>query len=87
MGVNMESRVVNFNEKPDHPTQPGNPNLALASMGVYVFNTRFLYETIGADADDKNSSHDFGKGHHPGIWSPITTGVFAQSFEESCCKI
>lgn len=87
MGVNMESRVVNFNEKPGHPNpSPGNPNLALASMGVYVFNTRFLYEQLVRDADDKNSSHDFGKDIIPHLVS-ANYRVFAQSFEESCVNL
>ncbi len=87
MGVNMESRVVNFNEKPDHPTPiPGNPDLALASMGVYVFNTRFLYEQLVRDADDKNSSHDFGKDIIPHLVSAHYR-VFAQSFEDSCVNL
>ena len=87
MGVDRESRVVNFNEKPDHPTPtPGNPDLALASMGVYVFNTSFLYEQLVRDADDKNSSHDFGKDIIPHLVSAHYR-VFAQSFEESCVNL
>jgi glucose-1-phosphate adenylyltransferase len=87
MGVDTESRVVNFHEKPDHPTPiPGNPNLALASMGVYVFNTRFLYEQLVRDADDKNSSHDFGKDIIPHLVS-ARYRVFAQSFEDSCVNL
>jgi glucose-1-phosphate adenylyltransferase len=87
MGVDMESRVVNFNEKPEHPTSiPGNPDMALASMGVYVFNTRFLYEQLVRDADDKNSSHDFGKDIIPHLVS-ANYRVFAQSFEESCVNL
>ena len=87
MGVDTESRVVNFHEKPDHPTPiPGNPNLALASMGVYVFNTRFLYEQLVRDADDKNSSHDFGKDIIPHLVSAHYR-VFAQSFEDSCVNL
>jgi glucose-1-phosphate adenylyltransferase len=87
MGVNMESQVVNFNEKPEYPTPiPGNPDMALASMGVYVFNTRFLYEQLVRDADDKNSSHDFGKDIIPHLVSAHYR-VFAQSFEESCVNL
>ncbi|MDP1637757.1 MAG: glucose-1-phosphate adenylyltransferase [Candidatus Nitrotoga sp.] len=87
MGVDTESRVVNFHEKPDHPTPiPGNLNLALASMGVYVFNTRFLYEQLVRDADDKNSSHDFGKDIIPHLVS-ARYRVFAQSFEDSCVNL
>jgi glucose-1-phosphate adenylyltransferase len=40
---------------------PGRPDLALASMGIYVFDTHFLFEELKRDAADPNSSHDFGK--------------------------
>lgn len=87
MGVDKELRVVNFNEKPDHPTPiPGNPDLALASMGVYVFNTRFLFEQLVRDADDKNSSHDFGKDIIPYLLS-ANYRVIAHSFEDSCVNM
>jgi len=62
MSVDAENRVVKFSEKPDAPEAlPGQPEFALASMGIYVFNTAFLYEQLIKDADRKNSSHDFGK--------------------------
>jgi len=87
MGVDNELRVSSFNEKPDHPTPtPGNPDLVLASMGVYVFNTRFLYEQLVRDADDKNSSHDFGKDIIPYLLSEHYR-VFAHSFEDSCVHL
>ena len=87
MGVDNELRVSSFNEKPDHPTPtPGNPDLVLASMGVYVFNTRFLYEQLVRDADDKNSSHDFGNDIIPHLVSAHYR-VFAQSFEDSCVNL
>ena len=40
---------------------PGKPDTALASMGIYVFSTRFLYDTLIEDAKDEFSAHDFGK--------------------------
>ena len=40
---------------------PGDPTQALASMGIYVFNARFLYEQLIRDADEPRSTHDFGK--------------------------
>lgn len=87
MGVDNELRVLSFNEKPDHPTPtPGNPSMVLASMGVYVFNTRFLYEQLVRDAEDKNSSHDFGKDIIPYLLSAHYR-VFAQSFEDSCVHL
>lgn len=86
MGVNAESRVVNFVEKPDNPSSiPGKPELSLASMGIYVFNTKFLVEQLTRDADDPHSSHDFGKDIIPHLMS-AGYRVFAQSFEDSCVR-
>ncbi len=86
MGVNAESRVVDFTEKPANPSSiPGKPGMALASMGIYVFNTKFLCEQLIRDADDPHSTHDFGKDIIPHL---MLAGyrVFAQSFEDSCVR-
>ncbi len=62
MSVNEDGRIIEFNEKPESPqTVPGNPEIAMASMGVYIFNTEFLYEQLISDADTRVSTHDFGK--------------------------
>jgi glucose-1-phosphate adenylyltransferase len=62
MSINDDMRIAGFTEKPDDPeSMPGKPGTALASMGIYVFSTRFLYETLVEDADWEASSHDFGK--------------------------
>jgi len=62
MSVDEQCRVMAFQEKPDHPQPiPGNSERALASMGIYIFNTDFLCEQLKADADESASSHDFGK--------------------------
>ncbi len=83
MGVDQDSRVVKFVEKPANPPSiPGNPEMALASMGIYVFNSQFLYEQLIRDADDPKSSHDFGKDLIPHMVEKYR--VFAQSFEQSC---
>ena len=59
--VDGNGRIVEFQEKPEQPTPlPGDASRCLASMGIYVFNTRFLYERLIADADDLKSRHDFG---------------------------
>jgi len=59
--IDETGRVTDFNEKPEIPAEiPGKPGRVLASMGNYVFNTEFLYEQLVRDADDPNSSHDFG---------------------------
>lgn len=83
MEVDEKFRVVKFDEKPAHPAHiPGNPDKSLASMGIYVFNTRFLFEQLIRDADDPQSSHDFGKDLIPYMVPKYR--VFAHSFERSC---
>jgi glucose-1-phosphate adenylyltransferase len=62
MSIDADQRVTKFAEKPAAPEHmPGAPELALASMGIYIFNTAFLYEQLIKDADIKSSAHDFGK--------------------------
>ncbi len=62
MRVDDNSRVLEFVEKSQHPPSiPGRPEVALASMGIYVFNAKFLYEQLIRDADNPHSTHDFGK--------------------------
>jgi glucose-1-phosphate adenylyltransferase len=54
--------ITDFIEKPaDPPPMPGKPDRALASMGIYIFNARYLYKELERDINDPNSSHDFGK--------------------------
>jgi glucose-1-phosphate adenylyltransferase len=68
MAVNKEGRIIGFDEKPESPASiPGKPGTALASMGIYVFNTSFLFEQLIKDADTPGSSHDFGKDLIPNI--------------------
>jgi glucose-1-phosphate adenylyltransferase len=83
MSVDAEGRVLEFAEKPTEPQHmPGDPAHALASMGIYVFNTSFLIEQLLRDADDPKSSHDFGKDVIPHCVKRYRT--FAQNFAESC---
>lgn len=83
MGVNAEGRIVQFQEKPQNPAPiPDQPDLALASMGIYVFNTGFLYEQLLRDADDPQSSHDFGKDIIPHVVPRYR--VMAHRFADSC---
>ncbi len=68
MTADADGRVIKFDEKPDQPTPlPGDPNKALASMGIYVFNTDFLFEQLIKDADSTYSNHDFGQDIIPHI--------------------
>jgi glucose-1-phosphate adenylyltransferase len=81
MGVGGEGRVNMFLEKPDAPPEmPGNPGKALASMGIYVFNTKFLFEQLIYDADDPHSDHDFGKNVIPRVINRYQ--VFAYPFRD-----
>ena len=62
MKIDESSRILDFIEKPeDPPAMPGDPEHALASMGIYVFETEFLLQLLEQDAADPGSSHDFGK--------------------------
>ena len=67
MQTDPDHRIVGFQEKPDDPiATPEDPDICLASMGIYVFNARFLYEQLCDDATNHDSSHDFGKDIIPG---------------------
>ncbi|QDV47137.1 Glucose-1-phosphate adenylyltransferase [Stieleria neptunia] len=62
MQTDLDGRVIGFQEKPENPIPtPEDPEFCLASMGIYVFNARFLYEQLCADATRMDSDHDFGK--------------------------
>ncbi|HEC20461.1 MAG TPA: glucose-1-phosphate adenylyltransferase [Gammaproteobacteria bacterium] len=68
MGVDDDYRIRSFEEKPDEPTPiPGKPDTALASMGIYIFNTSFLFEQLIKDADLAQSAHDFGNNIIPSL--------------------
>jgi len=68
MAVDENQQVIGFDEKPHHPkTIPGDPKHCLASMGIYVFSTRFLLEQLCIDANNPLSIHDFGKNIIPSI--------------------
>jgi glucose-1-phosphate adenylyltransferase len=62
MAVDAQYKIVEFVEKPANPpAMPDHPNLSLASMGIYIFDARFLQEELERDLKDPASSHDFGK--------------------------
>jgi glucose-1-phosphate adenylyltransferase len=61
MSVDRDNRIVEFAEKPADPTpMPGREDVALASMGIYVFRTEVLIDELLRDSDDEGSRHDFG---------------------------
>ena len=81
MTVDENGRVIEFNEKPEHPASiPGKEGVCLASMGNYIFNTEFLYEQVIRDADTPESDHDFGKNIIPSVIEKYQ--VFAYPFRD-----
>jgi len=86
MGVNDAWQVTSFAEKPETPAPiPGQPQKALASMGIYVFNAAFLYEQLIRDSKINESSHDFGKDLIP--YMVPRYRVFAHRFLNSCVNM
>jgi len=85
MAIDDERRIVRFDEKPARPTpMPGKPDVALASMGVYVFDADYLYQALQQDAESENSTRDFGKDLIP---AAVSRGhAFAHPFGDSCIK-
>jgi glucose-1-phosphate adenylyltransferase len=85
MHVDEKDQVIAFVEKPkDPPGIPGNPELALASMGIYAFSMKFLEQELIRDANDPNSSRDFGKDIIPYI---VKNGkAVAHRFTKSCVR-
>jgi glucose-1-phosphate adenylyltransferase len=83
MAVDENYLITDFVEKPaDPPPMPGDPDRALASMGIYIFNARYLYKELERDMNDPNSSHDFGKDIIP---RAVRNGAaVAHPFEMSC---
>jgi glucose-1-phosphate adenylyltransferase len=81
MQVDTDERIIGFEEKPCVPkTIPGEPSTCLASMGIYVFTARFLFEQLCRDATDPDSAHDFGRNIIPSIID--THRVFAFRFRD-----
>ena len=85
MHVDAEDRIIDFVEKPaDPPSIPGQPDVALASLGIYVFHTKFLFEELRRDAETEGSSRDFGKDLIPYL---VAHGkAIAHRFSSSCVR-
>jgi len=87
MEVDRGFQVIGFEEKPERPrTIPGQPHVALGSMGIYVFNADFLYDELVDDAMDEESGHDFG---HDLIPRLLRNGarVYAHRLQDSCAQL
>jgi glucose-1-phosphate adenylyltransferase len=85
MDIDEDGLVKSFLEKPANPPpMPGKPDKSLASMGIYVFETKFLLDELRRDAADPNSNHDFGKDIIPYI---VRNGrAIAHQFSQSCVR-
>lgn len=83
MAVDEAGNIVEFREKPADPQPvPGKPGVALASMGIYIFNAQFLFDNLLRDADHPGSEHDFGKDVIPALVGKYR--VVAHRFQDSC---
>ncbi len=79
MELDGDGRIVGWQEKPADPKpSPHNPSKCHVSMGIYCFNRDVLIQTLMADAEDPNSSHDFGKNVVPKLIE--TQRVYAYNF-------
>jgi glucose-1-phosphate adenylyltransferase len=85
MHVDEKDRIISFIEKPkDPPGMPDKPDMALASMGIYVFKTKFLFDQLRRDAAEKGSDRDFGKNIVPYL---VKHGkAYAHRFPRSCVR-
>ena len=85
MHVDDNGLIQSFLEKPaDPPPMPGKPDKSLASMGIYVFDSQFLFDELRRDAADPNSNHDFGRDIIPYI---VKHGrAVAHQFNDSCVR-
>lgn len=85
MHVDENDRVLDFIEKPaDPPAMPGYPDLALASMGIYVFEAQFLFDLLRKDSVNPDSTHDFGHDLIPDLVKH--NKVVAHPFSRSCVR-
>jgi glucose-1-phosphate adenylyltransferase len=85
MATDPEGRITSFLEKPaDPPGTPEDPNVSLASMGIYVFDWKFLRNLLQEDDANPDSTNDFGNDLIPNI---VKNGkAMAHRFDESCVR-
>ncbi|EPS8493212.1 glucose-1-phosphate adenylyltransferase [Yersinia enterocolitica] len=83
MEVAEDYQITAFYEKPANPpAMPGRPDMALASMGIYIFNTDYLFKLLEEDQKTPGSSHDFGKDIIPKLTEQRV--AWAHPFDLSC---
>ncbi len=75
--VDNDGRMIGFEEKPAHPKEmPNRPGFCLASMGNYLFNSKFLVRELTNDSTTQSTSHDFGKDIIPKIYDHYPVYVY-----------
>jgi glucose-1-phosphate adenylyltransferase len=86
MSVDEDYRITKFSEKPKDPEpMPGNPDVALGSMGIYVFKASLLYRLLEENASRSDTSHDFGRNIIPEALQRLK--VFAYPFRDSKTRV
>jgi glucose-1-phosphate adenylyltransferase len=77
LSVDQSDRVIGFDEKPNSPTSvPGSPDVALASMGIYIFKADVLVRALEEDATRADSQHDFGRNIIPSLFGSAPVFVY-----------
>lgn len=86
MGIDNNRSITSFIEKPANPaTMPNDPTKSLASMGIYIFDSKYLFELLDDDINNPNSTHDFGKDIIPKV---VSEGrALAHPFGMSCVQM
>ncbi len=86
MSVDDEFRITKFSEKPKDPEpMPGNPDIALGSMGIYVFKASLLYRLLEEHAKRPDTRHDFGRDIIPDALQRLK--VFAYPFRDNKTRV
>ncbi len=87
VAVDGDGWITHFDEKPARPRPaPGRPGMALASMGIYVFDADLLYTVLSRDAADAESHHDFGRDVIPALLAGGAC-LRAHDFRRSCVNM
>jgi glucose-1-phosphate adenylyltransferase len=85
MSADSNFKITQFVEKPQNPpAMPNNPDKALASMGIYIFNADYLYGLLEKELFSPNSSYDFGKDLIP--YTVAQGKAYAHTFNRSCVR-
>lgn len=81
ISAEQNNRVLGFQEKPSQPkTIPGQPGMIYGSMGIYLFNRKFLEEEL-IDDSSQHTTHDFGKDVIPQMLKKKRR-IFAYNFKD-----